>query len=185
MDAAGPLLARNGVASTTVRQIADELGLMSGSLYHYFKSKDAIVSAIVTEYLELLVYRYKEDVETQGDARERLRALVATSLEVAHLHAAASEIYQGNRRYFAGSDEFTRIRDLASMVQHTWLETIEHGVKVRAFRRDVDPGIFYRYLRDAVFLSSRWFTSTDDRTLEDLASDTVSIFLKGFESPDT
>jgi AcrR family transcriptional regulator len=37
------LFATRGVAATTVRDIGEAAGLLSGSLYHYFPSKDAIV----------------------------------------------------------------------------------------------------------------------------------------------
>ena len=46
---AAELFATRGVAATTVRQIADEVGILSGSLYHHFESKEAIVDEIISE----------------------------------------------------------------------------------------------------------------------------------------
>jgi len=183
MDAAAPLLARNGIAKTTVRMIADEIGLLSGSLYHYFDSKDAIVNAIVGEYLEVLVDRYGREVTPVSDAQAKFHALVSVSLEVCHSFSSASEIYQGNRHFFADSRGYAEIRDLASEVQKVWFDTIDSGVAAGAFRGDVDAGVFYRFARDAVFLSTRWFVPSEDRTLADLARDTVEIMISGFRQP--
>jgi len=47
LERAADLFARQGVAATTVREIADAVGILSGSLYHHFASKDEIVDAIV------------------------------------------------------------------------------------------------------------------------------------------
>ncbi len=40
------LFSDRGIAATTIREIGEAVGLNSGTLYHYFKSKDAIVSEI-------------------------------------------------------------------------------------------------------------------------------------------
>ncbi len=39
LEVAGKLFAQNGFFKTTIRDIAEEVGILSGSLYHYFKFK--------------------------------------------------------------------------------------------------------------------------------------------------
>jgi len=39
---AGELFAQKGFRATTVREIADAAGILSGSLYHHFDSKESI-----------------------------------------------------------------------------------------------------------------------------------------------
>ena len=57
---AAELFARQGVAATTVREIADAAGILSGSLYHHFASKDDIVDAVLSTFLTDLRKRYDE-----------------------------------------------------------------------------------------------------------------------------
>jgi AcrR family transcriptional regulator len=52
LAAAAELFARKGVAATTVREIADQVGILSGSLYHHFDSKEAMVDEILSPYLK-------------------------------------------------------------------------------------------------------------------------------------
>src|ERR1700730_5741620 len=52
LELAAELFAKQGVDRTTVREIGNAVGMLSGSLYHYFESKEAIVTEIVTGYLE-------------------------------------------------------------------------------------------------------------------------------------
>ncbi len=47
LDTAAAVFAEKGIASTTVRDISDQVGIYSGSLYHHFKSKDEIVAGIL------------------------------------------------------------------------------------------------------------------------------------------
>jgi TetR/AcrR family transcriptional regulator, cholesterol catabolism regulator len=49
---AAELFARNGIAATTVRDVGDAVGMLSGSLYHYFTSKEEIVDTIISSYLD-------------------------------------------------------------------------------------------------------------------------------------
>lgn len=154
--------------------------MLAGSLYYHFDSKDAIVEEIVEAYLAVLVDRCAEVVDTHPDGRSRLQALVAVSLEVAHANADANIIYQANRAYFATEDRFDRIRALASRVHGFWSDAIDDGIREGTFRADVNKRVFHRYVRDAVFLSSRWFTPTEPYLLLDLAGDTARIFLDGF-----
>lgn len=183
MEHAAALFAEKGINASTVREIGKAAGILSGSLYHHFDSKDAIVEAIVVEYLQALTQRYTDVVLAHADPRARLHELMLVSLQVMHDHPHASEIYQDNRDSFEGQERFQTVRDLASSVHETWAEVIDSGVAARVFRSDVNPRIFHRFLRDAVFLASRWHRPTEAYGIEDLAEDTARIFLDGFTAP--
>src|SRR6476620_3658814 len=88
---AATLFARKGVAATTVREIADEVGILSGSLYHHFESKEAIVDEVISSYLEDLRSRYKEVLARDADPRTRLHDLVVASLNFFLNHTATTE----------------------------------------------------------------------------------------------
>ena len=49
LDAAAAVFARSG-AATSLRDIADACGILPGSLYHHFDSKEAIVVELVQRY---------------------------------------------------------------------------------------------------------------------------------------
>ena len=180
LEHAAVLFAEKGINASTVRGIADGVGILSGSLYHHFDSKDAIVEAVVVEYLQALTKRYVEVVLPQSDPRARLRDLVLASLEVVHDHHHASEIYQANRNYFEAKDRFLTVRELAAQVHASWVQVIDSGVRAGVFRADVNPRVFHRFLRDAVFLASRWYRPSATYGIEQLAEDTARIFLDGF-----
>ena len=49
LDAAYSLIIKQGYAATSMRQIAEEVGLALGSIYNHFSSKDEVFRAIVAE----------------------------------------------------------------------------------------------------------------------------------------
>jgi AcrR family transcriptional regulator len=176
---AAELFAVRGVANTTVRQIADEVGILSGSLYHHFESKEAMVDEIISSYLEDLQQRYRRVLAAGKDARGRLRDLVAASLETAADHPYATEIYQNEANYLRQLERFSYLAKVSRQVQQIWLQVIEAGIEDGTFRSDVDPKIFYRLIRDAVWLSVRWFKPTARYPLDRLVDDCTSIFVDG------
>lgn len=177
---AAELFACHGVSSTTVRRIGDAVGVLSGSLYHHFPSKDAIVHEIVVGYLENLLTRYRAELHEELSPRERLHALVRVSLQVAETDPHATTIYQNELHHLLELPHFGTVRALTADVQQAWADAIEAGRRTGAFRNDIDARVFYRFLRDAVWLSVRWHRMEGSYPVGRLADDCTSVFLDGF-----
>ncbi|OKH85150.1 hypothetical protein EB75_00860 [Mycobacterium sp. ST-F2] len=52
-------------AMFTVRDIADSAGILSGSLYHHFKSKEQMIEEVMRDFLDWLFARYEEIIATE------------------------------------------------------------------------------------------------------------------------
>jgi TetR/AcrR family transcriptional regulator, cholesterol catabolism regulator len=180
LASAAELFARKGISATTVREIADAVGVLSGSLYHHFPSKDAMVDEVLGDYLRVLRARYADALAGGDSSAEYLRALVLTSLQVAEERPDATAIYQNELHYLREQPRFKQVRSAAAGVQKTWLGVIEAGVADGTFRTDIEPRVFYRLLRDSVWLSARWHRPSAAYPTERLAQDVTSIFLDGF-----
>ncbi|WP_433087174.1 TetR/AcrR family transcriptional regulator [Dactylosporangium sp. CA-052675] len=179
LDSAATLFARKGVAATTVRQIADDVGILSGSLYHHFSSKEAMVDEILSSFLRDLRDRYARVLSQKADARVQLHDLVAASLEVVEAHPHAAEIYQNDLNYLLGIEHFSYLRSAGREVQDAWLKVIDAGIAEGVFRDDLDSKILYRLMREAIWLSVRWFKPSRAYPIAKLAEDATSLFLDG------
>ena len=73
---AAELFAERGFAATTVRDIGDAAGILSGSLYHHFDSKESMADELVHELLDRVLAAYRRIVATDDDPERALRALV-------------------------------------------------------------------------------------------------------------
>lgn len=171
--------ALKGIAGTTVREIADAVGVLSGSLYHHFASKDDIVHAILSEYLETLTSAYRRAVDVGTDPRSQMAALIRESLGVMGTHPYATEIYQTSGRLLSGRPKYANVKDAADLVATTWTRVIETGVAGGAFRRDMPVSVVYRLVRDSLWLSVRWFRSTAEYSTDQFADNLVSMYLDG------
>jgi len=73
---AGEMFATRGFAGTTVREIADAAGILSGSLYHHFDSKESIVDELLSSFLDETMAAYQAAIAAATTHTEALRALV-------------------------------------------------------------------------------------------------------------
>ncbi len=180
---AADLFARKGVAATTVREIADEVGILSGSLYHHFDSKEAMVDEILSPYLKDLGDACQRVIARPADPPGKLRALVTACLGVVEAHPHATEIYQSDVNYLSQFERFGYLTTAAAQVRQAWLEVLNDGVAQGAFRADIDPRIVYRLMRDAIWPSVRWFRPGQEYPLSRLAEECTALFLDGIAVP--
>lgn len=179
LAAAGTLFAEKGVVATTVREIADEVGILSGSLYHHFASKDEILDAIIMAYLDDIAERYSRVAGEDSDVVSQLRSLIRTTLEVAFDHGAASQIYQNNNRYLRSSAQWEQMNTIATQIRQTWFDVLNKGRDEGVLRGDIPPQMSFRMMRDSLWLSVRWFRPTHDFGMEDLIAASTEMFLRG------
>lgn len=60
LDAAELFFCTKGYTQTTVNDILQEIGIAKGTFYHYFKSKEEVMDAIIIRFVDLGVVRAKE-----------------------------------------------------------------------------------------------------------------------------
>ena len=69
------LFAQKGYASITMRQVAQELGVSTGTLYHYFSSKDALFEQLVEQITQQDLLGATVELENLPTLADRIEAL--------------------------------------------------------------------------------------------------------------
>lgn len=89
LDHAARLLRSNGYHQTSLREIAEAVGIRKASLYHHFRSKEEIVEAVVNDGVRLVqeAVMYALDVAGGATPRQRLKAAIAAHLAALHGHS--------------------------------------------------------------------------------------------------
>ena len=81
LDAAVVEIARHGYYQTTVAMIARRAGVADGTIYLYFKNKDDILVQFFSYKTKQVFERFREGVDSQESAIEKLRSLIRRHLE--------------------------------------------------------------------------------------------------------
>ena len=72
--------AERGVASTTVRDIGAAAGILSGSLYHHFESKEQMVAELLLPVMQRQVDHYRQVVAGNASVAVALRSLIKVAV---------------------------------------------------------------------------------------------------------
>ena len=81
LDAAVKVFARRGFTQCRVADIADEAGVAYGLVYHYFRSKDAVLDTLFLERWNVMVDVIGEVDSRDIPAAEKLRAVAGFIVE--------------------------------------------------------------------------------------------------------
>jgi len=76
LAAAFPLFARKGYGVVGMRQCAKELGVSTGTLYHYFDSKEILFEQMFLRKSQVLVQLLISSIPEDGSRDERIDALL-------------------------------------------------------------------------------------------------------------
>ncbi|ABD08337.1 transcriptional regulator, TetR family [Rhodopseudomonas palustris HaA2] len=75
------LFAEHGYTGTSITMIAEACGVSKALMYHYYRSKDAVLFDLLADHLQHLVGVVESAARSEGDAGERLFAIAAALLE--------------------------------------------------------------------------------------------------------
>ncbi|WP_308192718.1 TetR family transcriptional regulator KstR2 [Mycolicibacterium lacusdiani] len=179
LDLAATMFADRGLRATTVRDIADSAGILSGSLYHHFKSKEQMVEEVLRDFLDWLFGRYQEIVEAETDPLERVKGLFMASFEaIEHRHAQVV-IYQDEAKRLSPLPQFSFVDERNREQRRMWVDILKQGVAEGSFRPDLDVDLVYRFIRDTTWVSVRWYQPGGPLTAEQVGRQYLAIVLGG------
>src|SRR6266496_3647760 len=78
LDAAVRVFHAKGYDATSIQDIADEVGILKGSIYYYITSKEDVLFEILDEVHRAAFNAVVEAIEIDGDALQKLHAFVTT-----------------------------------------------------------------------------------------------------------
>ena len=176
---AAAMFAERGLRATTVRDIADSAGILSGSLYHHFSSKEEMVDEVLRGFLDWLFDRYQQIVATEPNPLERLKGLFMASFEAIATRHAEVVIYQDEAKRLSSQPRFAYVEERNRQQRKMWVDVLTEGIEQGLFRPDVDVDLVYRFIRDTTWVSVRWYQPGGPLTAEQVGQQYLSIVLGG------
>jgi len=153
---AGELFAQRGYRATTVREIADAAGILSGSLYHHFDSKESIGDEILASFINEVLADYRGAVASAGNPRAVIEQIVRSTSRTLARHRAALAMLQNDWSYFAAQPRFAYLPRALREIERIWVSQLEAGKESGLFRADLDSKLTYRLLRDVLWIPEQW-----------------------------
>lgn len=132
VQAARTLFREKGYHGTTIRDIAQKSGILSGSLYTHIHSKEDLLFEITNDVADQFLEGLQSVVAADLDAVDRFRRALQAHIDVVARNLDAATVFSHEWRALQGErrDEIQRKRDA---YERLWQEIIEGGVADGSF----------------------------------------------------
>ncbi|MFG2006119.1 TetR/AcrR family transcriptional regulator [Spirillospora sp. NPDC048911] len=179
---AAEVFAEQGYSATTVRKVADAAGILGGSLYYHFDSKESMADEILSTFLDEMWAAYDRVLAAGLGARETLEALVVESFRSIDRHRPAVVVYQNESKHLASSERFHYLLESRRRFEEMWLALLDRGIEEGVFRPDLDRSLVYRFIRDTVWVAATWYHTGGRLSAEEIAKQYLAMVLEGIQA---
>lgn len=173
------LFSERGYEATTMRELAEAVGIRAPSIHHFFPTKHAILEEIMSEVLLKPLAAVLAVLENDDEPVTQIRDIMAVHVRAYHDQLPEMVVFTREDPIGADNGEFAeRIRDLRRQFQDVWVAAIENGIRAGVFRDDLDPRMVSYAVVGMVNWMFRWY-SPDGRLDPDEISHVFSEIVLG------
>ncbi|MEM1132732.1 MAG: TetR/AcrR family transcriptional regulator [Pseudomonadota bacterium] len=163
LDAAAALFANKGYKETTMRDIAQAVGILPGSIYYHYGSKDELLLAIYRAGMTQFIDEFEEEVFVHKTPAARLRAAMISHIKSATREDSYSRVIT---RVFPSqaskySDELKHIRDRYEDLFRDLIDEVE-------LPPSVDKTLLRLMIIGAGNYAQYWFTEGDRASADEI-----------------
>ena len=175
-EAALTLFAERGYHGTSLKEIAQELGIRTPSLYNHMESKGSLLREIVLETLHYVVRDFERALAETSDPAERLRAATAV---YAYRHAThrREALVVNQEAVHLDDPDWTVAQQTRRRHENGFRQLIIDGQRAGVFAVDSQKVASFA-IREMCVSVARWFRSDGPLSAADVA-DQYSAFALG------
>lgn len=181
LDATASSLATVGYTATTVKSIADSIGMQDASIYYHFSSKDELVGQVLdigTSLAVDAVDRALAGLPDEHDPREALRVAI-----VAHAEAVlgGGDYPRANVRSFGQLPPELVVRHRKGHRDYgqIWTRLIDDGVESGALRSDLNRSVARLIIIGALCWAIEWFDAGETVSATEVGEHVFQMMVNG------
>lgn len=177
---AAELFREKGYAASSMRDLAQKLGIEAASLYSHIKSKEEILRSLcfdmATEFRKSL-----EEVEKQaGSASEKLRNGIIGHIQVMAKDLTASAVFMNEHRHLSQP----YLRDFLLLrinYINRFKDIIEEGMKSGEFKDNIDKKLAVMTLFSSLNWMPQWYDPTSNIVPVELGQQLADMLVNGLK----
>ncbi|MGH7047253.1 MAG: TetR/AcrR family transcriptional regulator [Stellaceae bacterium] len=176
--AAAKVFRDKGYHAATVRDIAEAVGILKGSLYHHFESKEALLYLVVKEPIAEMYRAIAAIDEADAPATEKLRRAILAHLEAFDRHYPHLFVYLRERESVK-----RRFREMIGFspkeYERCWQQILRQGVESGEFRHDLDIEVTSYGLLGMLNWAYKWYDPQGRLKVQEVAREFTALALAG------
>jgi TetR/AcrR family transcriptional regulator, cholesterol catabolism regulator len=168
-----------GYAETSMRDLADSLGIEAASLYNHVTSKEEILQSICFGMAESFFKAIDAIMESQIPSREKLKAAIHAHLAVITENADASAVFQNEWRHMH-EPFLTEFKHMRRRYEQCFRMIIEEGIMDGTFR-DMDSRLAARIILSGTNWTYESYRSATVNTLKKVNDQITEMLIAGID----
>jgi AcrR family transcriptional regulator len=181
LAAAEEVFAQFGFEAATVRDIGQRAGVLSGSLYYYFDSKEEIAKALIGNFIDEILAGQKVLLVDEPSPGVAIRRFVEQSITLVMTRTSLVSIMYSDWPRLRTRPDFGELNEKYSLIAKAWTEQLALGAKSGVFRPELDPGLVYRTTQACLVSTARWYDSSGALGHADLVKQITILLMAGME----
>lgn len=178
LKAAAHLFRNKGFERTTVRDLAQEVGIQSGSIFHHFKTKEEILRHVMIEVILFNTERMRRELDAAKTPRDKLLALMHSELISINGDTGEAMAVLTNEWRSLKPESQEQILGLRERYEQMWLDALKAAQDAGLIAPNVDTFIMRRFLNGALAWSHFWYDPKGSLDINQLAEQALALVIK-------
>lgn len=177
INTAAQLFKQKGFASTSMRDLAAEIGMEAASLYHHIKSKDELLEVICFDLADKLTTAIAEVNDIYFNAEDKLRMAIKNHVEILTQNIHFSTVFIQDWRHLT-EPKLTEFRALRDAYEQGMRVIVQEGKNEDIFD-DVDEKFAALTILSTLNWINEWYNPTGKMNAEQIAQKLSDFILGG------
>ncbi|MCP5096910.1 MAG: TetR/AcrR family transcriptional regulator [Chloroflexi bacterium] len=173
------LFATKGYHATRIQDIADQLGMLKGSLYYYFSSKEDLLIKVTAGYLEEIISAIQDIVNTGYSPAQKLTLAIDEHLRLYQKNAYIYAIFAQENLTMIVKETAVSIDQLTTTYNLLWEQIIQDGIDANQFTPHLDVKITTKAILGMCNHTLVWYREDGRLPIREIARQFAQLILQG------
>jgi AcrR family transcriptional regulator len=175
------LFGEKGYSSTSMRDIAQAVGLLPGSLYVHIESKEQLLAEIVESGIDRFMVACRAAMDDEPSPAASVRAVIHAHMELIAEDAEHVRVALHQWKYLTG-ERRAEIMDKRRAYEALFKKLVKAGVKQGEFSKDLNVRIAVLTVIGTLNWTSEWFNADGPESPDQVADEIADVLLAGLSA---
>ena len=181
LKVAATVFYRKGYDGASLQDIADELGIMKGSLYYYIRSKEDILFVLLSRAYAEGLENARRLARADGNALQRLQGLIVGHVEFVGAHVKETAIFLRDLKCLPEARQ-QEIIGTDITYPGIFRDLLIEGQRDGSIRATIDPELTATLLLGSLNSVFRWIPPSDPKAAQTIGTHFAEIFGSGLKA---
>jgi AcrR family transcriptional regulator len=181
LEVAAGVFYRKGYNGSSLQDIADELGIMKGSLYYYIRSKEDILFVLLARAYEEALSNAVALAGQDGTTLERLQGLIIGHVEYIGAHVTVSAIFLRDLKCLPDARQ-QEIIGREVTFPGIFRDLLLEGQRDGSIRPTIDAELTATMILGSLNSVFRWIPQSDPKAAHVIGTHFAEIFASGLRA---